>query len=63
MPLLLRVSAIGSKNAEDALSDKIAQQIKRENAIADRFDTQNRRFNSKVFSFTCLFVFILILSL
>jgi hypothetical protein len=27
--------------AENALSDKISQQIKRENAIIDRFDTQN----------------------
>ncbi|KAK1607542.1 hypothetical protein QYE76_031215 [Lolium multiflorum] len=32
------------QTAENALSDKIAQQIERENAIADRFDTQNRRF-------------------
>ncbi|KAK1632021.1 hypothetical protein QYE76_006336 [Lolium multiflorum] len=31
-------------NAENALSDKIAQQIKREQGIIDRFDCQNRRF-------------------
>ncbi|KAK1604653.1 hypothetical protein QYE76_028326 [Lolium multiflorum] len=34
------------QTAENALSAKIAQQIKRENAIADRFDTQTRRFVS-----------------
>ena len=37
------------QNAENALSDKISQQIERENAIANRFDTQNRRFVSKFF--------------
>jgi hypothetical protein len=37
------------QTAEGALSDKVAQQIERENAIADRFDTQNRRFTSKLF--------------
>jgi chromosome segregation ATPase len=33
-------------NAENALSDRIAQHIKREEAIVNRFDTQNRRFVS-----------------
>jgi hypothetical protein len=47
------------QNAEKALSDKIAQQIERENAIVDRFDTQNRRFISK-FVPSPVFVFILI---
>jgi Flp pilus assembly protein TadD len=45
------------QTAEDALSEKEAQQIKRENAIVARFDTQNRRFISKHFvhsSFFCL---------
>jgi dsDNA-specific endonuclease/ATPase MutS2 len=51
------------QTTENALSEKNSQQIERENAIADRFDTQNRRFISKHFSFTCLLVFILILSL
>jgi hypothetical protein len=37
------------QTAENALSDKISQQIERENAIIDRFDTQNRRFLSKRF--------------
>ncbi|KAK1682560.1 hypothetical protein QYE76_043408 [Lolium multiflorum] len=32
------------QTAEDALSEKEARQIKRENAIIARFDTQNRRF-------------------
>ncbi|KAK1693100.1 hypothetical protein QYE76_009797 [Lolium multiflorum] len=31
-------------NAENALSDKVAQQIKCKKAIINRFDTQNRRF-------------------
>jgi hypothetical protein len=35
---------------EDALSDKVAQQIERENTIVARFDMQNRRFTSKLFS-------------
>jgi hypothetical protein len=47
------------QNAEHALSDKIAQQIERENALVDRFDTQNRRFVSKFFP-SPVFVFILI---
>ncbi|KAM0857498.1 hypothetical protein ACQ4PT_048462 [Festuca glaucescens] len=34
------------KTAEDALSDKEAQQIERENAIVERFETQNRRFTT-----------------
>ncbi|KAK1694706.1 hypothetical protein QYE76_011403 [Lolium multiflorum] len=34
------------QTAENALSDKIAQHIERENAIADRFDTQNRKFDN-----------------
>jgi hypothetical protein len=46
------------QTAENAFSDKIAQQIERENAIADRFDTQNQRFVSKLFSFTCLYVYL-----
>ena len=33
--------------AENALSEKEARQIERENAIVERFDTQNRRFTSK----------------
>ena len=47
-------------NAESALSEKVSQQIARENAIIDRLETQNRRFVSKcfpspafVFIFTC----------
>jgi hypothetical protein len=51
------------KTAEDALSDKEAQQVERENAIVERFETQNRRFFSKpclhlpsIFCL-CLFVF------
>jgi protoporphyrinogen oxidase len=35
------------KTAEDTLSDKVAQQIERENAIVTRLETQNRRFTSK----------------
>jgi uncharacterized membrane protein len=50
------------QTAEDALSEKEAKQIERENAIIARFDTQNRRFISKP-SFTCLFVFVFILFL
>jgi hypothetical protein len=46
------------QNAEHALSDKITQQIERESAIADRFDTQNRSFVSKFFPST-ISVFIL----
>jgi hypothetical protein len=42
------------RDAENALSDKIYQQIARENSIIDRLDTQNRRFISKFFSFACL---------
>jgi hypothetical protein len=37
--------------AENALSDKIAQQIKREEGIIARFDTQIRCFVSKFFPF------------
>ena len=33
--------------AENALSDKVSQQIARENSIIDRLETQNRRFVSK----------------
>ena len=33
--------------AEEALSDKVSQQIARENAIIARLETQNRRFVSK----------------
>jgi CO dehydrogenase/acetyl-CoA synthase beta subunit len=40
------------QNSEHALGDKISQQIERESAIADRFDTQNRRFVSKFFPST-----------
>lgn len=40
-------------NAENALSDKIAQQIMREEGIIARFDAQNRRFVSKLLLF-CL---------
>jgi flagellar motility protein MotE (MotC chaperone) len=47
------------KTAEDALSEKEARQIERENAIVDRFETQNRRFTSKL-PFIYLFVFILV---
>ena len=36
------------KTAEDALSEKEARQIERENAIVERFGTQNRRFTSKL---------------
>jgi uncharacterized membrane protein len=50
------------KTAEDALNEKEAQQIKHENAIVDRFNTQNRRFTCKLFlrlSFCfCLYLFI-----
>ena len=35
------------KTAEDTLSDKVAQQIERENSIVMRINTQNRRFTSK----------------
>jgi gamma-glutamylcysteine synthetase len=38
-------------NAENALSDKIAQQIKREEGLIARFDAQNRRFASKLLPF------------
>jgi flagellar motility protein MotE (MotC chaperone) len=48
------------QTAENALSEKNSQQIERENAIADRFDTQNQRFTSKLFSFLPAYVFILI---
>jgi hypothetical protein len=41
----------GLANAETALSDKIAQQIKREESIIARFDAQNRRFVSKLLLF------------
>ena len=37
------------QTAEDALSEKEARQIERENAIVDRLETQNRRFTSKLF--------------
>jgi hypothetical protein len=47
------------QTAENSLSDKISQQIERENAIADRFDTQNRRFVSKFFPLpVSIFIFI-----
>ncbi|KAK1670423.1 hypothetical protein QYE76_058582 [Lolium multiflorum] len=36
------------KTAEDALSEKKTRQIKRENAIVDRFETQNRRFTRRM---------------
>ncbi|KAK1629569.1 hypothetical protein QYE76_003884 [Lolium multiflorum] len=36
------------KTAKDALSDKEAQQVERENAIVERFETQNRRFTRKM---------------
>jgi vacuolar-type H+-ATPase subunit I/STV1 len=36
------------RTAEDALSEKEARQIERENAIVERFNTQNRRFTSKL---------------
>jgi hypothetical protein len=36
-------------DAENALCDRISQQIARENSIVDRLDTQNRRFVSKFF--------------
>jgi dsDNA-specific endonuclease/ATPase MutS2 len=45
--------------SENALSDKIAQQIEREKAIIARLDTQNRRFVSKFFPLS-IFVLILI---
>jgi hypothetical protein len=51
------------KNTEDALSNKETQQIERENAIVERFETQNRRFLSKPYfhlpsAFVCcLFIF------
>jgi dsDNA-specific endonuclease/ATPase MutS2 len=38
-------------NAENALSDKITQQSKREESIIARFDAQNRRFASKLLPF------------
>jgi hypothetical protein len=41
-------------NAENALSDKIAQQIECERAIISRFDTQNRCFVSKFFPLTLI---------
>jgi hypothetical protein len=47
------------QTAEKALSDKISHQIQRENAIIERFDTQNRKFVSKFFP-SPIFVFILI---
>jgi hypothetical protein len=43
------------QTAEDSLSDKVTQQIERENTIVARFDTQNRRFTSKLF--TALYYF------
>jgi hypothetical protein len=49
------------QTAEDALSDKEARQIERENAIATRLETQIRRFTSKLLLlspfcfFDCLF--------
>ena len=49
------------QTAEDALSDKEAQQIERENAIVTRLETQIRRFTSKLLLlspfcfFDCLF--------
>jgi NADH:ubiquinone oxidoreductase subunit B-like Fe-S oxidoreductase len=47
------------KTTEDAFSDKEAQQVERENAIVERFETQNRRFKSKScfhlpFAFACV---------
>ena len=36
------------QTAEDALSDKEAQQIERENAIVTRLETQIRRFTSNL---------------
>jgi hypothetical protein len=36
------------KTVEDTLSDKEAQQIERENARVMRFETQNRKFTSKL---------------
>ncbi|KAK1679754.1 hypothetical protein QYE76_040602 [Lolium multiflorum] len=36
------------KTVEDALSEREARQIERENAIVDRFDTQNRRFTRRM---------------
>ncbi|KAK1642777.1 hypothetical protein QYE76_060582 [Lolium multiflorum] len=36
------------QTAEDALSDKVAEQIERENAIISCFDTQNRRFTRRM---------------
>jgi flagellar motility protein MotE (MotC chaperone) len=50
------------KTAEDTLSDKVGQQIERENAIVTRFDTQNRRFTSKSL-FSLAFCFCLCLFL
>jgi uncharacterized membrane protein YccC len=44
-------------NAESALSEKVSQQIARENAIIDRLETQNWRFVSKCFP-SPAFVFI-----
>jgi hypothetical protein len=41
------------------LSNKVTQQIERENAIVARFDTQNRRFTSKIFTCPLLFCFCL----
>ncbi|KAK1681154.1 hypothetical protein QYE76_042002 [Lolium multiflorum] len=35
------------QDAEDALSEKEAQQVEHENAIVERFEMQNRRFLSK----------------
>jgi predicted nuclease with TOPRIM domain len=49
------------KTAEDALSEKEAQQIKHENAIVERFDTQNRRFTSELLlhlSFVSIFIYL-----
>ncbi|KAK1692138.1 hypothetical protein QYE76_008835 [Lolium multiflorum] len=36
------------QTAEDALSDKEAQQVERENATVERFETQNRRFTRRM---------------
>jgi exonuclease VII large subunit len=44
-------------NAKSALSEKVSEQIARENAIIDRLETQNRRFVSKCFP-SAAFVFI-----
>jgi dsDNA-specific endonuclease/ATPase MutS2 len=48
---------------EDALSDKEAKFIQRDNDIITRLETQSQKFASTIFSFVLLFFLVLTLSL